>query len=248
MPSTLSKLSLRLGQKLKVFKKSGADLTSHSVLLDFGCGSGRYVQELREQGYQAFGCDIEMKEEENVDTDAMVKNGLIRKIDIRNYVLPFEDNTFDLIFSDQVFEHVRNYPETLSEISRVLKPTGSSLHVFPSRYKLIESHIFIPFSSAIKRYWWIRLWVFLGIRNEWIVPRSKKDISLKYYNYLKDNTNYLSRRDLSHEFKGHFKQVTFYENEFLKSSNKGRLIAVIPLAHRIYSTFRSRVILTKTPY
>lgn len=241
-------LSGRLGQKLKVFKNSGSELTSQSVLLDFGCGSGRYVQELRDHGYQAYGCDIEMKKEENVDTDAMLKNSLIRKVDIKNYVLPFEDNTFDLIFSDQVFEHVRNYPETLTEISRVLKPTGSCLHIFPSRYKMIESHVFIPFSSAIKSYWWIRVWVFLGIRNEWTESKTKKDISKRYFNYLRDNTNYLSRRELSKEFKGHFKDVSFCENEFLKSSNKGKYFALIPLAHVIYSTFRSRVIMTRIPY
>lgn len=248
MCNSFSKFSYRLGQKLRIFKNFGNDLTPQSVVLDFGCGSGRYVQELRENGYNAFGCDIELKKEKNVDTDAMVKNLLIRKIDIKNYILPFEDNTFDLIFSDQVFEHVKNYPETLTEISRVLKSGGSCLHVFPSRYKMIESHVFIPFSSAISSYWWISLWVFLGIKNEWTDVKTNKEKSVRYFNYLRDNTNYLSRREISKIFKSHFREVIFCENMFLKFSNKGKYLSAIPLVPLIYSTFRSRVILTKTPY
>jgi SAM-dependent methyltransferase len=237
-----------MGQKLNVFKSSGAEVTSNSVLLDFGCGSGRYVQELREQGYQAFGCDIEMKKEDDVDTDTMVKNGVIRKIDYKNYILPFNDNTFDFIFSDQVFEHVWNYSETISEISRVLKPDGTCLHVFPSRYKLIESHVFIPFASVIKSYWWIRLWVSLGIRNEWTGSNTIKEISVRYLDYLRNNTNYLSKKELFTKFSSHFKHVSFCENEFLKSSTRGKYFGLMPLAAYIYSTFRMRVILTKSPY
>lgn len=252
MPLTYSNLSTRLGQKLKIFRDFGFALKPQSVILDFGCGSGKYVQELRLHGYQAYGCDIEMKSEDNVDTDSMVKNNVIRKIDLKNYILPFEDNTFDLIFSDQVFEHVQNYPETIAEISRVLKPGGSCLHIFPSRYKLIESHIFIPFSSVIKTYWWVSIWVFLGIRNEWQNYKTRKDLTERYFNYLNGNTNYLSRRDLNAQFRSHFRKVTFCENKFLKFSQRGKfifpVIKVLPFIPVAYSTFRSRVILTQSPY
>jgi SAM-dependent methyltransferase len=48
-------------------------------------------------------------------------------IDLINYRIPFADNTFDIIVSDQVFEHVQNWSEALTEIKRVLKPGVVSL-------------------------------------------------------------------------------------------------------------------------
>ena len=45
--------------------------------------------------------------------------------------IPFENNTFDSILSTEVFEHVFNLPELLSEINRVLKSDGILLITCP---------------------------------------------------------------------------------------------------------------------
>lgn len=252
MISINNDISYVLDLKMKIAKEFGFELNLQSVILDFGCGSGRYVQELREHAYQAFGCDINMKSEENVDTDSMIKNEIIRSIDLKNYILPFKDNTFDLIISDQVFEHVKNYSETIAEISRVLKPDGFCLHVFPSRYITFEPHVYVPFSSVIQSYWWVYLWVSLGIRNEWQDCISHKERAVRYYNYLKDKTNYLTRKQLRNEFKMHFKEVIFCEKTFLRFSRKGKYIfpitKIFPFVSSLYSSFYSRVILTKFPF
>ena len=43
--------------------------------------------------------------------------------------MPFEDGTFDLVVSDQVFEHIRGGPqEAIDECFRVLKPGGRMVH------------------------------------------------------------------------------------------------------------------------
>lgn len=252
MPSEKNNtFSYKIGLKMDIVKDCGFDLNYQSVILDFGCGSGRCVQELREHGYNAYGCDISMKNEENVNTDAMLKNETIRAIDMDNYILPFKDETFDLIFSDQVFEHVSNYSETISEISRILKPTGFCLHIFPSRYKLIEPHIFIPFSSVIKSYWWVYFWVLLGIRNEWQDCQTVTERTIRYYTYLIEKTRYLKKKQLEAEFGSHFKNIIFCERTFLKYSGRGKYIfaavRLFPFIPSLYSTFRSRVILTRFP-
>ena len=46
--------------------------------------------------------------------------------------IPFPDESFDLVFSSNVLEHVRSLPSFLKEIERVLKPGGTSLHIVPS--------------------------------------------------------------------------------------------------------------------
>jgi SAM-dependent methyltransferase len=250
-PAEITKLSYKLDLKMKIIKEYGFELNPSSRILDFGCGSGRSVQELMENGYQAYGCDINFKHEEDFDSDSLVKNGILRPIDINNYILPFEDNFFDVIISDEVFEHVKNYNEAIGEISRVLKPDGCCLSIFPSRYNPIEVHVFVPFSSVIQSYWWLYLWVLLGIHNEWEDCRTTKERSTRFYNYLKEKTNYLSKKQLTENFRTHFKNVIFCEKTFLKYSRRGKYISalteILPFIASIYSTFRSRVIITWFP-
>jgi len=48
------------------------------------------------------------------------------EVDCQN--LPYEDNTFDAIFSDQVLEHVIDPVKAVNEALRVLKPNGVVIH------------------------------------------------------------------------------------------------------------------------
>jgi ubiquinone/menaquinone biosynthesis C-methylase UbiE len=61
-------------------------------------------------------------------------------------LIPFEDNTFDVIYANQVFEHVKFFHSMISECSRVLKPKGILLANFPLATYPIEAHIKIPFA------------------------------------------------------------------------------------------------------
>lgn len=52
--------------------------------------------------------------------------------------LPFPEKTFDLIICHHVLEHVARLPETLAEISRVLKPSGRLYVSVPNGYGLCD--------------------------------------------------------------------------------------------------------------
>lgn len=86
-------------------------------MLDFGCGAKPYRPLFKCSEY--IGVDFEGqghshdKEEIDVFYDGKT--------------LPFDDCVFDSVFSSEVFEHVFNLPEILSEIRRVLKPGGKLL-------------------------------------------------------------------------------------------------------------------------
>jgi len=90
-------------------------------VLDVGCGCGRSFDFFKslDTDIEWTGVDIgdssEVNQRKRTDCDFVQFNG----IDI-----PFPDNQFDLIYSDQVFEHVRFPEKLLSEIYRVLKPGG----------------------------------------------------------------------------------------------------------------------------
>jgi SAM-dependent methyltransferase len=245
--------SILLTLKINIIRDLGYNLTKESTILDFGCGSGELVQELRELGYKAFGCGTRFSAKYNIDTPGMLSAGILREIDMQNYVLPFGDNNFDFIFSHSVFEHVQNYPESISEISRVLKPEGFCLHAFPSRYKPIEAHVFVPFASVIHSYGWLYFWSLLGIKNEWENCNTAKSRANKYYTYLKEETNYLSRKQLKEQFEKRFKNVIFCENLWIKNlPGKGKYLhwmsKIFPFLPYFFSTFKSRIIFTSKPY
>ena len=46
--------------------------------------------------------------------------------------IPFPDESFDMVFSSNVLEHIRSIEPFLREMHRVLKPDGQSLHILPS--------------------------------------------------------------------------------------------------------------------
>lgn len=50
----------------------------------------------------------------------------IINVDLTN--IPFKNNTFDIVISEDVFEHIENYSKAFLEIYRVLKPGG--VHIF----------------------------------------------------------------------------------------------------------------------
>jgi SAM-dependent methyltransferase len=90
-------------------------------LLDFGCGSKPYRKYFQTKEY--VGLDFEGEGHSHIN----------EQIDIfyDGKTIPFENNTFDSVFSSEVFEHVFNLPEILLEINRVMKKNGKLLITCP---------------------------------------------------------------------------------------------------------------------
>ena len=245
-------MSNSLAVMLRILGDLKGTMDPNSTILDFGCGAGGVVSDLRNRGYESFGCDIQFKDEESQLTRELKRDGLIRLIDLEPYALPFEDETFDFVVSDQVFEHVQSYEEANREIARVLKRTGYCLHIFPSRYKPIESHVFVPFASIWQSRTWLRIWATLGVRNEFQGGNTAAETVERNQKYLRESTNYLRWNEIEQEFRKFFGSVRGCEELFLKNSRRGRYIyqlsRVLPFLPALYSTFRSRVVVAWDPH
>jgi SAM-dependent methyltransferase len=118
-------------------------------ILDYGCGAGGAVLALRERGYQAFGVDIDAGEVAAANA-ALAAAGYGDNKDLCGVLdetgrAPFEAGGFDLVFSQQVFEHVEDLTVVAQELERLTKPGGYGFHVFPPRRRPQESHYFMPF-------------------------------------------------------------------------------------------------------
>lgn len=83
--------------------------TPNSCCLDLGCGAGDYKNVLEKSGYRWVGLDYKHPKAP-MWADA--------------HALPFSENTFDLIISLAVLEHIEYPAVMLREVYRVLKPGG----------------------------------------------------------------------------------------------------------------------------
>lgn len=102
-------------------------------ILDWGCGRGLNTFLLNELGAKPVSCDL------NVDTIDSTFGQVTPIIDHFNidviplnhpYELPFESNSFDVVLSYGVLEHVSHDFESLKEINRILKDGGLLLCYF----------------------------------------------------------------------------------------------------------------------
>jgi len=64
--------------------------------------------------------------------------------------LPFEDDTFDLIFSSNVLEHVEQLDVAFSEMKRVLAPGGIMIHSMPTGTWKVVQLLLRPVASMVK--------------------------------------------------------------------------------------------------
>lgn len=224
----------------------GKGVDASSTILDFGCGNGGKVKGLRDAGYDVYGVDVKFKSGPHVEDLACEER--IRLVDLDNYRIPFPDDHFDLIFSEQVFEHVQNYDEALNELARVLKPGGVGLHRFPSRLRPLESHVKVPFSSVFRPHWWMVIWSGLALRKPSQKGQATVEVARSNREYLDRSTNYLPGCMLSRHFGERFREFGYAEAcWFVNSPNRrgrvlGRVARVLPFVPWVYRTFWTRMI------
>ena len=111
------------------------DLTG-KVILDLGSGYGGRTVRYREMG-AAYVAGNEVRPEAVEEGTEFAR---LKKLDNIEFFLspaenlPFPDNHFDIVLSDDVFEHVENFEQALRESLRVLKRGGRLYAVFPPFY------------------------------------------------------------------------------------------------------------------
>lgn len=106
-----------------------AHIGADTRCLDFGCGRGN-VKQMNFKGIAGWvaGVDPEPAVFENrfIDEAAL--------LDLQAMRIPHPDASFDLVFADNVMEHVTHPPATLAETRRVLKQGGRFLAKTPNEW------------------------------------------------------------------------------------------------------------------
>ncbi|SEB53207.1 Methyltransferase domain-containing protein [Nocardioides exalbidus] len=108
----------------EAFKAIDRAMTGDSDVLEVGCGTGAMAERIAAlPGVTLVAIDW---------SDAFVELARARGVDARQgdvCYLPFEDDSFDVVYAGWMLYHVRDLDRALAEVRRVLRPGGTFVAV-----------------------------------------------------------------------------------------------------------------------
>lgn len=118
-------------------------------ILDLGAGAG-IVEQMNFRGRvrKVCGVDLDPRVVENIYLD----EGRVSDAG----EIPYSDFSFDLVFSDNVLEHLSHPEEVFREVARVLKPGGVFMFKTPNKWHYMPTiarltpHVFHQFVNRIR--------------------------------------------------------------------------------------------------
>lgn len=152
-------LASRHAKALKIERLLGlATMPQPLHLLEIGTGAGGIAHYFAT--HPQLRCEVNAVDV--VDNRQVAEGYTFRQV--QGVELPFADASFDVVISNHVIEHVGDasaQARHLTEIRRVLKPSGVGYLAVPNRWMLVEPHYRLMFLSWWPRDWrtaYLRLW------------------------------------------------------------------------------------------
>ena len=112
------------------------------LVLDAGCGPGRYMDVVARSGAEVVGVDLSLAVEVAQENLGHLSNCHFIQADL--FQLPFPAGLFDFIYSIGVLHHTPSTKQAFFQLVRTLKPRGeTAIWVYPRR-RLTETFEYFP--------------------------------------------------------------------------------------------------------
>ena len=139
--ATLERQSRRnKAQKIIAVLKEFKDLKQCRIL-DIGTGSGDIAAALAKEAKSFVSVDMH--------DERLVKGYTFKRV--KNEKLPFTKDSFDIVISNHVIEHVPKQEVHVQEIYRVLKSKGIAYIATPNKFWITDPHYRLPLLSWFPR-------------------------------------------------------------------------------------------------
>lgn len=188
-------------------------------ILDAGCGDGKLMAFLHKMfefthpdaSVEIYGFDVV---DHGVQTSGFLNVAVatlslsVPEVNWEKRIVPlcvgdkwgFPDNFFDVVLSNQVFEHVHDKPFFLRESYRVLRDGGYAIHLAPLVHYIYEGHLYLPWVHRIRSHDLLCSYIsFLSLLGFGKFPSHHKltgvtrsEFSKKHADYIYFWTNYSS--------------------------------------------------------
>lgn len=201
------------------------DNTKVIKILDLGCGDGKLIGHIcqalsilrPEYKIRIFGLDVSDANQQEKDYVVKTNQYLSQlhsdNVEVEEMVviisqdtLPYQENEFDFIITNQVLEHVHDHKFLFKEIYRCLNSNGVNINLFPLREVLWEGHAFMPVVHKIKNLKVRRLFILffarLGLNKQYHQGKSRhgwnsiEEFASTFAHILETDTNYITLRQL----------------------------------------------------
>ena len=169
-----SQLELRYSLEPYIPDFAGFESSRGKTVLEIGVGLGADHQRFAEAGADLSGVDLTERAVSHT-MQRFSQLGLKSKLCVADAEsLPFESNTFDIVYSWGVLHHSPNTESAIAEVLRVLKPGGEARIMIYYKYSIVGFMLWI-------RYGFLRLrpWTSLGT----IYSRHLESPGTKAYSY-----------------------------------------------------------------
>jgi len=205
-------------------------------LLDFGSKTGSFWEHL-EPYADVYGCDISLHQE-------MAERIKCRPEKFRlsedPETIPYEDNKFDIIFANSVFEHVEPLEKIIQECARVLKSGGRLISVFPTKTVIVEPHVKAPFASLLcsghLRKNWLEFCYRIGFGKDYLASQGNaKQSAAEAEAYLTRATYYRYYGEHKRLLRENFQHVRDKTDVLLRMRNVPAIPGLSFLASRFYA-------------
>ena len=112
----------------------------NKIILDHGCGEGVWIEQFKKftKPSNVYGFDIE-----NDSIKKIQKSSLLPKLNLKvckAEELKFKNDFFNIVFSNEVLEHVEDDKKSIEEVFRVLKKGGIFVAFTPNKGWPFETH------------------------------------------------------------------------------------------------------------
>jgi SAM-dependent methyltransferase len=206
-----------LEQTARCLKKPSSELR----VLDFGCGRGGTVARLRQHGYDCYGVEVNPLYVGNGNPyleEKYARANLISLLDEEGRS-HFPDSFFDVVYSNQVFEHVRNLGPVLRETGRLMASSAVAFHIFPSAHCLVEPHMWLPLVHWLPkgrtRQAAIHGLLAVGLGAPYFKEFSNRDRAEIFSKFSDTDTFYRTKRELAQLFSEYGFKLRYVEREKL---------------------------------
>jgi len=108
--------------------------TRSARILEAGCGVGAYAERLLADSPHVYAVDVEFERVREARSRVPLTHVAAAE------ALPYPDDTFDMVLSHEVLEHVQDDRLAMAEMVRVLKPGGRIVAFCPNRWYPFETH------------------------------------------------------------------------------------------------------------
>jgi len=103
-------------------------------VIDIGCGDGFLADNLKKYSQKTIFFDLSFQRLKNTESNT----GQHRLVNGDITLLPFKNNSFDLVICSEVLEHIPEYPKAMEELARIAR--GAVIITVPYRQVPVPIH------------------------------------------------------------------------------------------------------------